>query len=120
MIFQSERQRSALDCAVKHVRRLRPGERIGISRSLLDDIGRMEHNGARWNPADRVLENIVGSSYEFRYDINPASLEVMFERLAMPLTNGCKSYVSPDRRHLYHESLNGIWMPVVNQSGTET
>ena len=80
------------------VRSLKPGEAIEISsRELNDAVPSFWHNGACFTSADRVLENIVGSAYEFQYKINDARQSVTFERLLSPL-NEPAAYVSPDRR----------------------
>lgn len=100
----------ALDFAVGIVKRLRPGQRVTLSGSVLMDIAPLHHNGYAWTPPDRVLENIVGSSFEFRYFCNYCKGDATFERLDGQLTNGYRSYVSPDRRHLYYD-LDGLWMP---------
>lgn len=105
-----DRRQRALDFAVKMVKRLRPGQRIVLPGSVLEDIAPLHHNGYAWTPPDRVLENIVGSSFEFRYHCDYCKGDVTFERLDGKLTNGYRSYVSPDRRHLYTD-LVGLWAP---------
>jgi hypothetical protein len=87
----------ALEFIVTCVGRLEPGQRIDFSDSELREIETLHHNGATFTPADRVLENIIGSSYEFRYT-TALNGRVTFERLSAPLTDGRRSYVSPDRR----------------------
>lgn len=108
-----DRHQRALDFAVKMVKDLRPGQRIGLSGSVLEDIAPLHHNGYAWTPPDRVLENIVGSSYEFRYFCDYQG-SATFERLDGQLKNGYRSYVSPDRRHLYYD-VGGLWMPRANE-----
>lgn len=86
-----------------------------LSYTVLQDIAALHHKGAVWTPPDRVLENIIGSSYEFRYEQSGYKSDVTFERLSTPLTNGHRSYVSPDRRNLYND-LGPVWAP---KSGNE-
>lgn len=62
-----------------------------------------EHNGGRFTPADVILEKIVGSAYEWGYYYNSSSRRYIFSRLATSLKveDEARTYVSPDRRHLY-------------------
>src|SRR5262245_26354129 len=94
---------------------LRPGQRITFTAlvmleaeprglfSLLREIGR---------PADRVLDNIIGSAYEYGYFDNPEDRSTTFYRLPQPLPSDgpSRTYVSPDRRH--HYTYDGrLWQP---------
>ena len=54
--------------------------------------------GPVWCPAERVMENVVGSAYEFAFHEDPETGHTIFRRLAKPLTGGRRSYTSPDRR----------------------
>jgi hypothetical protein len=110
-LFRSEREQRALDFVKKHITRLRPGQRIDIAGSVLRDIPTMHHNGYAFTPPDRVLENIVGSSYEYRYHFNMKGDIVTFERLEAPLSGGRRAYVSPDRRDRY-QYVGGLWSPL--------
>lgn len=85
--------------AIRMVAALQPGECIEISsRRLAMDIPGYDYNGTFFTPADRVLENIMGSGFEFNYTTNEIKGTVTFCRLKEPLTNGSCSYISPDRR----------------------
>ena len=107
----SDRHQRALDFAVTQVKRLRPGERITLAGCVLQDIEPLHHNGYAWTPPDRVLENIVGSSYEYRYFCSGYKESATFERITHgPLRNGYRTYVSPDRRKHYYD-CGGLWMP---------
>jgi hypothetical protein len=84
---------------VKQVNELKPGEAIKFNRHYLNShVPSFHHKGAKFTAADRVLENIMGSAYEYRYDECHMNGDITFFRLEKPLENGRKSYTSPDRR----------------------
>lgn len=84
------------------VKRLLPGQSIKIDRRELElDYHYMRHNGAEFNPADCLLENIVGSSYEYGYRVDFLSGSIEFFRLNEPIKSDDRSYVSPDQRKYY-------------------
>lgn len=86
------------------VSELRPGEHCTVPRYLLDDTMRARcsiFQDNDWTGADWVLEKIVGSAYEFGYYWELTSGDTIFYRLRQPLTDGRRTYVSPDRRHYY-------------------
>lgn len=87
---------------LRRVASLKPGECIQFSAiELIDKVGGYWHNGVFFTPADRVMENIIGSSYEYRYTENPITDAVTFCRLEAPITYGEsreRTYISPDRR----------------------
>ena len=110
------RHQRTLGFILKQVTALRPGQRVSVSASLLRDIEPLHHNGYSWTPPDRVLENITGASYEFRYTRELQQRgDVTFERLDWPLRHGDRSYVSPDRRHLYVD-IGGLWVPIMKST----
>lgn len=85
------------------VSRLSPGQRITISRNVLAAIGSSQLLGIlgpTWSAVDRILENIVGSSYEFVAREDVMTGDVTFERLQRPLevSDPRLTYVAPDRR----------------------
>lgn len=93
----------SLRFAVDTVKRIKPGCSITLSSSILDDIGPARLTpDATWSPAERVLENVIGSSYEFQIVESPDSRNVEIHRLSCPLDDGRRTYVSPDRRHHYN------------------
>lgn len=49
------------------------------------------------------MENIIGSSYEYRYTENPTTGAITFRRLEAPIDgdSGERTYISPDRRPKY-------------------
>lgn len=87
---------------VNLVKRLKPGQSIDICiRELRNSILPYEHNGAIFYPPDQILENIVGSAYEFGYRENFRDMTVRFFRLSEPHPSDSLilSYISPDRRN---------------------
>ena len=95
------------------IQQLQPGQRIEVSGHVLRD---MEPRGVfaifrTETAADSVLENIVGSSYEFWYEENPMTGNTTFGRLKTPLSDGRRTYVSPDRRHHYQRE-GRLYRPV--------
>jgi hypothetical protein len=96
---------SDFDSAVHAVCSLKPGQRIDIDlrhvrrNSLADDF----------TTADWIMENIVGSAYEFLYYQSPHKCATTFERLLKPLEGDEQSYVSPDRRHWFDAGVDGLY-----------
>lgn len=99
---------SFFDASVDAVRRLKPGWRILLDLRSVRLAG-FAHNDADFTVADRILENIVGSAYEFRYYEDYPSCGTVFERLMKPREDGLLSYVSPDRRDFYDKQPNGLY-----------
>ncbi|AHF94594.1 hypothetical protein OPIT5_29375 [Opitutaceae bacterium TAV5] len=80
-------------------------ERIAPAMSLLGSLG------PTWSPAERIMENIVGSAYNFRFWEDPATARITFEHLKHPLRDGLRSYVSPDRAGLFTRTPDGFYRP---------
>ncbi len=95
----------------KEIQKLKPGQRIEIGQFMLDDIVPIPG----WTIEDSVMENIVGSSYEFRYWITERGGTV-FERLSEPLTDGRRTYVSPDRRYRFRSDGHGCFVLIDEES----
>lgn len=84
---------------VSSVARLDMGDRIAIDGPrLAEGWGEPFASlfGGRFTPADRVLENVIGSSVTHLYR-RLAGGDVLFQRLHAQLPDGVRSYVSPDR-----------------------
>ena len=83
---------------LRGVKSLQPGQRINFEKKYIegDEI------------ADRIMENIMGASYEFFYTKDLRG-EYVFGRLKEPLNDGLMSFVSEDRRHLFSKLPNGLW-----------
>lgn len=77
---------------------LEPGYAMTVS---VDIMANYVQPPPGWTSADWVLEQIVGSAYEFGYHVNPSTRRVTFRREKKPLEDGRRTYVSPDRRHLF-------------------
>lgn len=82
--------------ACLEVARLKPGESIAFGYEILCDIPSFHYNGAWFSPADRVLENIVGSGYTHSYAMDIDEETFTFHRHKEP----GRYYRSPDRRTL--------------------
>lgn len=70
-----------------------PGQRIAVARHVLQEISPIFHNDCRWDPAERVLSNIIGSKYTLSFWVNPETGDVTFER---HLDTGVTRYKEPD------------------------
>lgn len=102
----------ALQCFVREVERIPPGQCITISRFALMDIRSasvFDLFGSSFDPVDRIMENVIGSSYSIVVHRNDMKRTVTFERLKEPLdpSSGMLTYVSPDRRDYYN--FNGMF-----------
>lgn len=99
----------------KDIGRISPGQRITVSRFVLDKVAPpaplVGFGGPTWTPPERVMENIVGSAYEFLFWTEPESGNVVFQRLREPLKDGSRTYVSPDRREHYKLGTDGRYWP---------
>lgn len=98
----------------KMVGDIRPGQSFEISRMEMNDVACLPG----FRPPDMVMENIVGSAYEFSYYQKHNGNVVFYRRLK--LTEGeFRTYVSPDRRDRFKQLPNGLWEPKNNsrQSG---
>lgn len=85
-----------LDYFRELVERIQPGQCLRIHMHELCDIPMWHYHGAEFNPADQILEGIVGAAYEYCYRFDSFRNEYVFERLAIPSNDPV--YVSPDRR----------------------
>jgi hypothetical protein len=97
MLFRSKYSQDTLDYLAQMIAKLKPGERINVPRSTLADIGSYNYNGATFTPPDQVLENIMGSSGGWGYDIDPIDGKVIFWRREHR-EGDAPTYRSPDRR----------------------
>lgn len=97
---------SVLDFLAHKVRSLTPGQEMIVSGCLLSEIKPVRMAGVlgpEWNACDQIMEQIVGSAYEWEYQLIPESRNYLFRRLHKS-DQKHRTYVSPDRRHLYQES----------------
>ena len=88
---------------VDEVRSLAPGQRVTIPRHRLElSAQSYECAGATFNPADQIMEKIIGASYEYGYREEFMMRAITFYRLEEPLDvpDYPRTYVSPDRRQM--------------------
>lgn len=85
------------------VKSLQPGQNVQVDwRQLESEFPFRQHGGAIFFPPDNLLENIIGSAFEYGYSISPQDRTVTFFRLDKPIEKfDTYTYVSPDRRKYY-------------------
>ncbi len=112
---------NSIDHIKNQVLRLEPGQQIKVSRRLLKACEPPPAFAGimRETAADRILESIVGSAYEYWYEEDPMDGHFIFGRLNQPLTNGSRTYVSPDRRDRYRKGLR-FWHPLNSPTPSAT
>jgi hypothetical protein len=85
------------DHLVNSVKGLNPGWSYCVSFTYLSEIRKpFEYHGVIFEVEDQVLENIVGSSYEYSYVRDDTRKQVTFTRHI--LTSNRRFYISPDQR----------------------
>ena len=102
MLFESARSRRIINCLVSLLQECEPGHCVEVTRDFLFNIDSDYYNGAMFAPPDRVLENIIGAAYEWSYQINPISGNVIFMRAIKPDYEK-RTYISPDRRSSHEQ-----------------
>lgn len=65
-----------------------------------------------WSLAESIMENIIGSAYEFTYTEDPIARRITFRRFSKPLTNGLWTFISPARRDRAKQRTDGLWEPI--------
>ncbi len=104
---------------IHKVASLAPGEAICFAvNEMTDDISSREYNGGRWNPADRVLENIIGSGHGWSYRLDEQRECVTFYRSKSPPPDGSYTYVDPDRR-VFFDMANGLYQSKYQPDATQ-
>lgn len=107
-----------MDCMdlARVISALAPGQCYSIDRGELNLAAHSARlagqMGPVWSPAERIMEAIVGSAYEFRFWEDHAAKTVVFERLQQPLDDGRRSYVSPDRVDLFARTPDGFYKAI--------
>lgn len=104
---------SAFDHILDRVTDLAPGQRLPVDDFILNQgWGGMEADYfssiSGFTPADRVLENVIGSSMTHGYKRNLRG-QIEFFRLYTQLPEGIRSYVSPDRVHYFRKRDDDLW-----------
>lgn len=74
---------------------MEPGQCLDVDIRELRDIASYDHNSATFTPPDRILGNIVGSSYTHSYRMHPNGRTVTFIRHE---NTGQRRHEDPDRR----------------------
>lgn len=87
----------------KEIQRLQPGQQCRVSRHALSQLG---------VPIERILENIVGSAYEYLVENDYETGDCLFRRLDAPLDDGRRTFVSADRLALFRKGSDGYYHPV--------
>jgi hypothetical protein len=82
---------------VARVSALEPGHGITFAEEIMQEIVPLPGYSA----AETVMENVIGSAYEWRFFESPVDRSVSFDRLSSPLTGGNRSYVGPDKRQFF-------------------
>lgn len=74
---------------------MKPGQKLKVDYRELRPIGGFHHKGADFGPVDRILGNIIGSSYTHSYDTDPMTGDVIF---TCHEDTGRRHYISPDQK----------------------
>jgi hypothetical protein len=97
------------------IQKMKPGQCCRVSRDTFRTLeGGLMENNYDFPLKDWVLEHIIGSSYEYGYNEDLATGDVNYFRLLEPLTDGRRSYVSPDRLTFYRKRFDGTYEPLRN------
>lgn len=94
----------ALEFAVAEVRQLGVGQALAFS---VHRLPMAQRDGVTWGPGDLVLEKVTGSAFEFTAELQFPD-GILFQRWP-PCPEGFWRWVSPDRRHLFEQTPNGLW-----------
>lgn len=98
----------------RRIQSLKPGHQMVVSGDILLAMAPpaplLGLGGPTWSPCDQVLEKIAGSAFEFKAWENMQG-NFVFERLRKPLSDGSRTYVSPDRRHHFDGPFACIYYP---------
>lgn len=91
------------DYMVKLVSEMTPGDSLTVLPEILQELAPgFEYNGAIFTPADRILENVIGSAYTHSYFYDYMSGRVTFTRHK---NTGEIRYESPDRREARNDTV---------------
>jgi hypothetical protein len=93
-------------------RKLLPGFEITIDREFIADL---EIGNPGFTPEEWLMEYFLGGAFEFQLRHDEFG-NAIIRRLREPLKDGLRSYVSPDRRHLFRQLANGLWLPIEEQA----
>jgi len=88
-----------------------PGHVIELDRHILRDV----NPSPGWSEPEWILENIIGSAFEYSFSFNHLRGTVVFHRRKEPLLDGRRTYVSPDRKHLFDPLPDGTYRPKASE-----
>jgi hypothetical protein len=95
----------ARDIAQDLQRRVAPGQRIDFDDEVLGEIATVPgYTAAEW-----ILESIVGAAYEWSIRVDEFNRKTTFIHHAKPVGDSLRTYVSPDRRHLFRQRPDGLF-----------
>ena len=88
-----------------------PGQSVIVTRHIMQEMSGciISDFMGEFSAADRILGHIIGSSYEWSYRVDPASGNTIFSRMEKPLEDGRRTFVDPDRRHLFTKLADGTY-----------
>ena len=92
------------------VRSMKPGEWLTIDLDSVDGNQLVAPwREGHWTPCDLILEEIVGSGYEWSWERDVTKECIIFKRRDRPTEEGLRTYVSPDRAHYYKRLPSGLY-----------
>ena len=94
---------------------LKPGQAMRVSRYVLLDVACIPG----WTPPESVMENIIGSAYEYTFYEDPQTGGIVFHRLREPLKNNLRTYVSPDRLCYFKKRSDGFYEVIKESRNTK-
>ncbi len=95
----------------REISRIPPGDCYCVDE--FDRIG-LTGGGSIFKPRsvpEAIMENIVGSSYEFVFWEDPMTQKLVFRRLRTPIPESARlrTFVSADRRQHFTQRPDGLW-----------
>lgn len=101
---------SNYDRLAAQVRAMKPGEWLTIDLDTVDGNPHVAPwREGHWTPCDLILEEIVGSGYEWSWERDPIKSSITFKRRERPTEHELRTYVSPDRAHHYRREPSGLY-----------
>lgn len=98
-----------MDLIIRKILELRPGESIWFG---IREVASVMPPPPGFTTADWLSEKIVGSAYEFLISEDVMNRIIVVHRISLlPVDDERKTYVSPDRRHLYDQTPDGFYVP---------
>jgi len=95
-----------LEYIINTTSRMEVGQKLIISRYELKELGGYNFLTGE-TVIDRIKSNIIGSATQFRFTCDLRTGDFIIDRIR---SDGKRRHVDHDRRHLYHEPVEGIFM----------